>query len=163
MDTKIVFLRRTQKEIEIFGGDVYIDIDGKNIGVLGLKDFILTLRPGEHNIKMYKSHSYNTFIGNAETNVTIIEGEDLLVKYSPPMIVSQPGHIVISDLMSSSEIEYLVEEKEKKIVRDDDEAKRVKKKQEEKSNNAIIIFLIIVIIGIIIYCLSMGSVFNYNF
>ena len=26
---KLIFLKRTQKEIEIFGGDVYFDIDGK--------------------------------------------------------------------------------------------------------------------------------------
>lgn len=28
---KLVFLRRTDKEIEVFGGDVYFDLDGKNI------------------------------------------------------------------------------------------------------------------------------------
>lgn len=39
MDTgKLIFMRRTSKEIEIFGGDVYIDIDGRNIGVLSIID-----------------------------------------------------------------------------------------------------------------------------
>lgn len=40
MGEKLVFLRRTQKEIEVFGGDVYIAINGRNVGILGTKDFI---------------------------------------------------------------------------------------------------------------------------
>ena len=35
---KLVFLQRTPKEIEIFGGDVYFDIDGKNVGKLTLQN-----------------------------------------------------------------------------------------------------------------------------
>ena len=35
MGAKVVFMRRIPKEIEIFGGDVFIDIDGKNVGKLG--------------------------------------------------------------------------------------------------------------------------------
>ena len=50
-------LRRTQSEIDIFGGDVYVDIDGKNVGIVGKEDLQIQLSPGPHTIKMYKSHS----------------------------------------------------------------------------------------------------------
>lgn len=53
---KLVFLQRTQKEIEIFGGDVYFDIDGKNVGKLTLQNQTIEVPAGEHTIKMYKSH-----------------------------------------------------------------------------------------------------------
>lgn len=29
---KLIFLRRTQNEVEVFGGEVFVDIDGKNNG-----------------------------------------------------------------------------------------------------------------------------------
>jgi len=163
MDTKIVFLRRTKKEIEIFGGEVFIDLDGKNIGILGLQDFIITLKSGVHNIKMYKSHTYNTFIGNAEVEITVNNGEDLLIKYSPPMIVNQKGHIVVSDFNSFVEVESLVKEKEKIITNDDNNAKQIKLEQEEKSRDSIIIFVIIMVICMVIYWVVMESAFNYTF
>ena len=54
---KLVFLQRTQREIELFGGDVFFDIDGKNVGKLSLSNQIIELPAGTHSIKMYKSHS----------------------------------------------------------------------------------------------------------
>lgn len=35
---KLIFLRRTNKDIEVFGGDVYFDLDGKNIGKLAMEN-----------------------------------------------------------------------------------------------------------------------------
>ena len=52
---KLVFLRRTDKEIEVFGGDVYFDIDGKNAGKLSRTNQEIEVLPGKHTIKMYKS------------------------------------------------------------------------------------------------------------
>jgi len=108
---KVVFMRRTPKEMELFGGDVYIDIDGKNIGILRTADFTTELENGRHTIKMYKSHKYDTFIGFAETEVNIEEGRDLLVKYSCPMVVTQPGNIIVSDYTSEEQIANAVSER----------------------------------------------------
>lgn len=49
----LTFLRRTQKEIEIFGGDVFFDIDGKNVGKLSLQNQDVEVAAGTHTIKMY--------------------------------------------------------------------------------------------------------------
>jgi hypothetical protein len=54
MDGNFIVLRRTKTEALIFGGDVYIDIDGKNVGILGNQDFITNLSQGKHSIRMYK-------------------------------------------------------------------------------------------------------------
>lgn len=70
---KLIFLQRTQKEIEIFGGDVFFDIDGKNAGKLSLTNQTVELPAGDHTIKMYKSHTYDTFIGFAEQTISITE------------------------------------------------------------------------------------------
>lgn len=72
---KLVFLRRTDKEIEVFGGDVYFDLDGKNIGKLSRTNQEIDVLPGKHTIKMYKSHSYDTFIGFAESTIDVDETE----------------------------------------------------------------------------------------
>ena len=67
---KLVFLRRTEKDIQVFGGDVYFDIDGKNVGKLSRVNQEVSVPAGLHTIKMYKSHTYDTFIGFAETTMT---------------------------------------------------------------------------------------------
>ena len=38
MESKLIFIRRTKQEEEIFGGIVYVDVDGKNIGQLSTQD-----------------------------------------------------------------------------------------------------------------------------
>lgn len=43
---KLVFLQRTQKEIEIFGGEVFFDIDGKNAGKLSSTNQTVELPAG---------------------------------------------------------------------------------------------------------------------
>jgi hypothetical protein len=115
MNEKLVFLRRTQKEIELFGGDVYIDINGRNIGTLDITDFVYDVRPGKYKIKMYKSHTYDSFIGHAETEITIAENEQLLIKYSPPMLINQPGSIVVSNFESDTQAEHLALKKSEKL------------------------------------------------
>ena len=83
----LTFLRRTQKEIEIFGGDVFFDIDGKNVGKLSLQNQDIEVTAGIHTIKIYKSHTFDTFIGFAESTVTVDENEHLMIKYAAPMMV----------------------------------------------------------------------------
>lgn len=159
-DTKLIFLRRTPKEIEIFGGEVFIDVDGRNVGILGTTDFIISVSKGNHKIKMYKSHTYGSFIGNAEVEICISEGERLLIKYSPPMLLNQPGNIMISDFKSSSQADELAKEKEEKITIDDNDAKHKKHEQETKTQNGTIIFVIIMILIVIFYAISVSSIYN---
>lgn len=124
MREKFVFLRRTQKEIEVFGGDVYVDINGRNVGILGTTDFTYEITPGKYKIKMYKSHTYNSFIDHAETEITLLENEQLLIKYSPPMLINQPGNIVVSNFESYEQVDNFAFGKEQKIVLDDANAKQ---------------------------------------
>lgn len=93
---KLVFLRRTEKEIQVFGGDVYIDIDGKNVGILSRTNQEYDVSAGKHTVKMYKSHSYDTFIGFAESTFNVEDKEQLSVRYATPMAANQPGNLIIS-------------------------------------------------------------------
>jgi len=156
---KVVFMRRPLKEIELFGGDVYIDIDGKNVGILKTMDFVTFLENGKHTIKMYKSHKYDTYIGYAETEVDIMDGMDLLVKYSCPMTVSQPGNIIVSDYKSEEQIAEEVLEREKKISADQRKDERNKKEIERKNRNGVIIFIVLLIITLlIIYSMFLAQI-----
>ena len=58
----LVFLARTSNEVKVFGGEVFFDIDGKNVGKLSSYSQKIDLPAGNHTIKMYKSHVYDTFI-----------------------------------------------------------------------------------------------------
>ena len=146
---KVVFLRRTAKEIDVFGGDVYFDIDGKNAGKLGTENKTVELSPGIHKIKMYKSHLYDTFIGFAEETITIDENEKLMVKYSAPMMVNQAGNMVISQYDSEKE-KIILAEKEDSIHRDFIKEEEHKKEQNEKYTNGVkTIIIISIIIGVI--------------
>jgi hypothetical protein len=160
METKLVFLRRTQKEIEIFGGEVYIDVDGKNIGVLGTSDFNYSVTNGQHKIRMYKSHTYGSFIGSSDAEILVSEGESLLIKYSSPMLINQPGTIIITDFKSSSQTDLIAKERDVKIVTDDNDAKQKQYEQEQKSSNGVLIFVVIMIVSTIIYLISMASIMN---
>lgn len=99
MESKLIFIRRAKQEEEIFGGIVYVDVDGKNIGQLSTQDLIYEIAPGKHHIKMYKSHKFDTLIGIAEEDIEVEEGKSLIVKYSAPLMVNQPGNIMISDFV----------------------------------------------------------------
>lgn len=114
---KLIFLKRTQQEIEIFGGDVYFDIDGKNAGKLSLTNQTIELSAGEHIVKMYKSHTFDTFIGFAEAVINVTDNEQLMVKYSAPMMISQPGNMVISEYTEEKE-QAVIKEREYSIHRD---------------------------------------------
>ena len=154
---KLVFLQRTQKEIEIFGGDVYFDIDGKNAGKLSLVNQTVDLPAGEHTIKMYKSHTYDTFIGFAEQTISVNEDESLMVKYSCPMMVSQPGNMVISEYSEAKGVEA-VHKREEAIQRDFVAQETQKKEADEKYKNGVMVVLGIAIAIGVIYGIMMISI-----
>lgn len=155
---KLVFLQRTQKEIEIFGGDVFFDIDGKNAGKLSLSNQMIELPAGSHTIKMYKSHAYDTFIGFAEQTITIGENEALMVKYASPMMVSQPGNMVISEYSEMKEVEA-IQARDSAIQRDWIAQETQKKEAEEKYKNGVwIVIGIAVAIGLL-YGIAMMSLY----
>lgn len=152
---KLVFLRRTPKEIEIFGGDVYFDIDGKNAGKLELTNKTIDLPAGEHKIKMYKSHMYDTFIGFAEEVIYISDDEELMVKYSAPMMVNQAGNMVISRYDPQKENET-IRERENTINRDFVHEEVRKREQNEKYNNGVKTFIIVSVVIAILFGLIFG-------
>ena len=133
---KLVFLKRTQKEIEKFGGDVYFDIDGKNAGKLSLTNQIVEIPAGEHTVKMYKSHTFDTFIGFAETVINVTDDEQLMIKYSAPMMINQPGNMVISEYTETKEQE-VIREREYSIQRDFVATETQKKQAEENYKNGV--------------------------
>ena len=94
---RLVFLRRTTAEVSLTGGDVFFDLNGKNIGKLAETDCFVDLPAGTYQVHMYKSHSYNTMVGFATVSVTVQEGETLLLRYTPPAVVSQQGNIQVSN------------------------------------------------------------------
>ena len=161
MAGKIVFLRRTPKEIEMFGGEVYIDIDGKNVGKQDVSNTTYELSSGVHTIKMYKSHTYDTFIGFAETSLTLNDDDHVMIRYSSPMMVNQPGNMMVSDY-STTMAESIIEEKEQKIKADCENDEKIKQKNTKKSKKAWTIVMVIAIIyGVIwgIYCSSIYSLY----
>ena len=146
-NSKLIFTRRTSKEIEVFGGIVYIDIDYKNIGELHECDVIVELTAGRHKIKMYKSHTYNTFIGFAEIEVELKENECLVLKYSAPLVVNQPGHIIVSDFVSYQNIEHNLAKDNQKLTEEiaAEEKKRELFERETNKNNWWIYILIFIV------------------
>ncbi len=97
MSARLVFLRRTAEELEAIGGEIYFDINGKNIGKLAMSDCNVDLPAGTYKLRMYKSHGYGAMAGFAETVVSVGEGEALLIRYNPPAVVNQSGHIMVSE------------------------------------------------------------------
>lgn len=160
MNGKLFFLRRTPKEIEIFGGEVFIDIDGKNIGTIGAENFEIDLPEGNHKLKMYKSHSFDTFIGVAESEINLNSGEKLLVKYSSPMLINQAGNIIVSNFISEQQLESLAMKREEKIVQDDQKLRDKKKEQEAQTRNGWIIFTVIMLVVMLIWFLIEISSIN---
>lgn len=146
----LTFLRRTQKEIEIFGGDIFFDIDGKNVGKLSLQNQDVEVTAGTHTIKMYKSHTFDTFIGFAESTIAVGENEHLMIKYAAPMMVNQPGNMVISEYDRAME-QASIKDRENTIERDFAAEVNRKKEQNAKYNNGVkIVIACAVIFGIII-------------
>lgn len=156
---KLVFLKRTQKEIELFGGDVFFDLDGKNAGKLTTEDQFLEVSAGKHTIKMYKSHSFDTYIGFAESTVEILENEDLMVRYAAPMMVNQPGNMVISKYEPES-VDSIVEERDKRIERDYVAVEKRKEEQNKKYNNGVKWVIIIFVILAIIYAIEEAMIWS---
>ena len=105
MSAKLILVRRSDEEINIFGGQVFADVDGKNVAVVERETLTVEVPAGTHTVKMYKSHDYGSMIGFAESEITLADGEALVFKYAPPMVVTQPGHITISDFVSYDKIE----------------------------------------------------------
>ena len=146
---KLIFLKRTAKEIEIFGGEVYIDIDGKNIGTLKGENIEFPLAEGTHTIKMYKSHTYDTFIGFAESTITLAADEELMVKYSAPMMVNQPGHMVIS-AYEPEKAETMQAERETTMKKDFVAEQTRKQEADEKYKKGVwTVVIVMIIIGIL--------------
>ncbi len=153
---RLVFMRRTPSEVQTFAGEVFVDIDGKNVGKVGLSDFEVTLPEGSHLIKMYKSHKYGTFIGFAEATLQICANDKLLVKYSAPMVVSQPGNMVITDYDNES-LEQSVKEREHRIMRDASEDNARKEEANRKSQDAMLWVVLIIILTAILSAITMIS------
>lgn len=161
--SKLYFIGRTESEIDIFGGTVYIDIDGKQIGELGRDLKVVEVGVGVHTIKMYKTHTFNTFIGFAEINLTIEENKDLTLRYVAPMLVNQAGHIVVSDFISIDEINRQLNKSEYDLSQQKKENDLQIQKQEEqqqKNNNALIfwIFILPVIVGLLYFIIEMAFI-----
>lgn len=154
---KLIFLRRTRKELEVFGGDIYIDIDGKNIGTLSLSNIEISIEAGVHTIKMYKSHSYDTFIGFAECQIKVNESENLMVRYAAPITINQPGNIIISNYNPQIELEVL-KKREQTISNDYAFDQNRKREQNEKYNNGIKIWIACIIIIAIFFAIWEASI-----
>lgn len=107
---------------------------------------IIVVEEGIHKIKMYKSHTYNTVIGIAEVEINV-SNEKLLIQYSSPLLVSQPGNIVISNFTDYFQIENIINSKEKRLSNEIIEKEQQLKVVEEttKKNSFWIIFWIIVV------------------
>jgi Ca2+/H+ antiporter len=105
---------------------------------------------------MYKSHKYESFIGFAESLLNVAEDDKLLIRYSAPMVVSQPGNMVITDY-DIQVVEQLAVHRELSISRD---AKQDNERMEEsnrKSSNATIFVFAIMIISTILLMVSMSK------
>ena len=155
---KLIFLQRTQKEIEVFGGDVFFDIDGKNAGKLSLSNQTVEISSGTHTIKMYKSHTFDTFIGFAEQTISLEEDEILMVKYSCPMMISQPGNMVISAYSKEKET-AAIHSREATIQRDFITQETQKREAKEKYKNGVWICIGIAVAIGIFYGIYMATLF----
>tara|TARA_B100000586_G_C20009877_1_gene384174 strand:- start:90 stop:578 length:489 start_codon:yes stop_codon:yes gene_type:complete len=134
---KIIVVRRTKEEINIFGGEVFIDIDGVNVGKLAEIDFDYSIPIGRHKIKMYKTHSFGTHIGISEVEIDVTENIPLVVKYTNPMHVNSPGNIIVTEYKSSKDINDIVAEADKILSSERIENENIKKEQEKQGRKYI--------------------------
>ncbi len=132
MTGKITVVRRTEEEIRIFGGEVFIDIDGINVGTVGEIDIDYALPIGRHKIKMYKTHSFGAHIGISEAEIDVRQNVPLAVKYTSPMHVNSPGNIRITEYRSNKDIDEIVAEMDKTLSSDRVENENIKEQQEKQ-------------------------------
>ena len=146
--------------MDVFGGDVYIDFDGKNAGIVKKQNLRFDLPVGKHTIKMYKSHTMGTFIGVSETNIDIVEGENLYARYSAPLMVNQPGNIVIAPFSSESELDSIVNDVERSVHTDytEQQIKIEQTRKESEKNNTNLIIWIFVVPAIIYWIITMSYI-----
>lgn len=161
--TNFVILRRTKAEKNVFGGEVYLDIDGKNIGIVDEDHIEVTLSLGVHTIKMYKSHTMGTFIGNAETEIEIMPSERLCARYTPPLMINQPGHIIITQFHDLSELEVIVNNIENTIRYDyakQQVLNEVNIRQSRKNDTRLLlgIFVVPIMVGLISWLFIMNVI-----
>lgn len=152
----LVFLRRTEKEIEIFGGDIYFDIDGKNVGILTEDNHEIEVSAGKHTVRIYKSHSYDTFIGFAESTFIIDDNEKLMVRYAPPMATNQPGNLIVSEYNLEKEIETL-KQREYVIQKDFVADGLRKQEQNDKYNTGHIFFIVFILVDTLIWAIWIAA------
>ena len=115
VSAKIVFMRRSLKEIELFGGDVYIDIDGKNIGILKTTDYVIELENGNTQLKCI--NRINMILTLDLPKLKSISRKVMTCWSIPcPMIVTQPGNIIVSDYKSEEQIANAILEREQKSL-----------------------------------------------
>lgn len=144
---KLYFVHRTESEIAIFGGTVFVDLDGKRVGEVFKSHLIIDVAPGTHIIKMYKSHTYDTFVGFAEVSINVEENKDLTFRYSAPMLVTQPGHIVVADFISLVHIDEQLKRSESMLKQEkqaNDLHIQTQNKESEKNNNMLIFWIVVV-------------------
>jgi hypothetical protein len=149
----IVLGGRSEKEIEIFGGEVIVSLNGRVVGTLQNSDVMLEAEEGTHAIKMSKSHDYGSQIGIATENVTIKAGEKLLLRYTPPLLVNAPGIILVSEYDGKNLSERIMEGQDREIEKSIsiNEEKRAKVQQQNSTYSVIwiIVILVIAVMGIV--------------
>lgn len=151
MSAQLIFIKRSEEEIKIFGGNVYADIDGRNVGIIENKNLVIDIEKGKHTIKMYKSHNYGSMIGFSEINLDVQENEKLTLKYTCPMTVTQPGHIIVSNFVSYDKIENEVKDEDLNLKNEkrENDIKQMESERKTNENNAWIIILVFIIPAII--------------
>ena len=163
MNPNFLILRRSAAESEVFGGDVYIDIDGKNVGILSSEDFPRELSPGKHVLKMYKSHTMSSFIGVAEKEFEVADGGVLFARYSPPMMASQAGTIILANYESQRQLDELSERIASQLRSDFAKEEQIKttREEESKKNGAALfawIFVVPLILGLVYWLVTMNQI-----
>ena len=117
MSGRLIVLRRTSEEKRVFGGEVFIDVDGVNQGKVDDRNLELEVASGKHKIKMYKSHDFGSYIGIAELELETTDAEFVL-QYSCPMHVQSPGVIKATLLTDEVDLDSLLVSTEERIAED---------------------------------------------
>ncbi len=155
MSARLVFLRRTMQEVQTMGGDVYFDINGKNVGKLALTDCNVDLPEGTYRIRMYKSHNYGAMIGFADATVQIKDGEAILIRYNTPDTVNMPGHIMVYEYTPET-ADAAAREAAVKIA--DAQAKNAQKQAEMRRGESSAVKVIVLIAVLSAVTIVLGSV-----
>ena len=161
MESNLIFVKRTEKEFEIFGGEVYIDIDGKNVGLLGNNNIYLSVSSCQHKLKMYKTHTMGSIIGIAEIDISVSCGKKLLIRYVPPLIISQPGNIIVSDFLGDYQINEIVSDREKKLGAELEQKKEQLEQQHQKNTYLVLIFILLIIFSSVIWIIYVNQLMDF--